>query len=151
MIFEPDFVDFIDLLNKHQVDYMVVGAHALAYHGRPRHTGDLDIWIKPSEVNARKMVKVIDDFGFSSLGLSEKDFLKENYVTQLGYPPLRIDILNTISGVEFDEAYANKVIGETDSLNVNFINVDEFIKNKEASGRNKDLGDIESLKKNRPS
>lgn len=99
MIFEEDFVDFINLLNRHKVEYMVVGAHALAFHGRPRHTGDLDIWIKPSIFNAEKMINVIDDFGFSSLGLVKEDFLKDNYVTQLGYPPLRIDILNSISGV----------------------------------------------------
>ncbi|EOR96765.1 hypothetical protein ADIARSV_0028 [Arcticibacter svalbardensis MN12-7] len=126
---------------------MIVGAHALAYHGRPRHTGDLDIWIKPSAENATKMITVLNDFGFGSLGLSEKDFLKDNYVTQLGYPPLRIDILNAISGVEFDEAYQNKVDGEVDDLKVNFINVSEFIKKKEATGRKKDLGDIASLKK----
>ncbi|NRF41839.1 hypothetical protein HQN83_24185 [Pedobacter sp. LMG 31643] len=126
---------------------MIVGAHALAYHGRPRHTGDLDIWIKPSAENASKMIKVLNDFGFGSLGLTEQDFLKENYVTQLGYPPLRIDILNAISGVEFDEAYINRVDGEVDNLKVNFINVSEFIKNKEASGRKKDLGDIASIKK----
>lgn len=147
MIFEQDFIDFIELLNRHDVDYMIVGAHALAYHGRPRHTGDLDIWIKPSAENASKMIKVLNDFGFGSLGLTEQDFLKENYVTQLGYPPLRIDILNAISGVEFDEAFINRVDGEVDNLKVNFINVTEFIKNKEASGRKKDLGDIASIKK----
>jgi hypothetical protein len=146
-MFEPDFIDFIELLNLHHVDYMIVGAHALAYHGRPRHTGDLDIWIKPSTENASRMIAVLDDFGFSSLGLTEEDFLKDNYVTQLGYPPLRIDILNSISGVEFDEAYSNKVEAEIDDLQVNFINVAEFIKNKEATGRTKDLGDIASLKK----
>ena len=145
MIFEPDFIDFIDLLNLHKVDYMIVGAHALAYHGRPRHTGDLDIWIKPSNTNAAKMVSVLIDFGFGSLGLQEKDFLKENYVTQLGYPPLRIDILNSISGVEFNEAYLNKVETDIDDLKVNFINIKEFVKNKISTGRAKDIGDIESL------
>jgi len=147
MIFEPDFRDFIELLNEHQVDYMIIGAHALAYHGRPRHTGDLDIWIKPSIENASKMIIVLNGFGFGSLGLTEQDFLKDNYVTQLGYPPLRIDILNAISGVEFDEAYINKVEGDVDGLKINFINVEEFIKNKEATGRQKDLGDIASLRK----
>jgi hypothetical protein len=146
-MFEQDFIDFINLLNQHGVDYMIVGAHALAFHGRPRHTGDLDIWIKPSNENADKMITVINDFGFSSLGLTGSDFLKENYVTQLGYPPLRIDILNSISGVEFDEGYENKIRGEVDGLVVNFINVSDFIKNKETTGRAKDLGDIASLKK----
>ncbi|RYG05540.1 MAG: hypothetical protein EOO07_29960 [Chitinophagaceae bacterium] len=146
MIFEQDFVDFIDLLNQHSVEYMVVGAHALAYHGRPRHTGDLDIWIKPSVENALRMIVVLHDFGFKSVGLTEQDFLRENYVTQLGYQPLRIDILNSISGVEFDEAYANKVESNVDDLRINFINVSEFIRNKEASGRTKDLSDIASLR-----
>ncbi len=125
---------------------MIVGAHALAFHGRPRHTGDLDIWIKPSRQNAIKLVNVLNEFGFGSLGLTEKDFLKENYVTQLGSPPLRIDILNTISGVEFDDAYTNKVTGDVDGLDVKFINIADFIRNKEASGRQKDLSDIASLK-----
>lgn len=147
MIFEEDFVDFIELLNRHKVEYMVVGAHALAFHGRPRHTGDLDIWIKPSTINAEKMINVIEDFGFSSLGLVKEDFLKDNYVTQLGYPPLRIDILNSISGVDFDEAYKNRIKGKIDDLNISFINIDDFIKNKQATGREKDLGDINALKK----
>ncbi len=147
MIFEQDFIDFIELLNQHQVEYMIVGAHALAYHGRPRHTGDLDIWIKPSVENAAKIITVLHDFGFGSVGLNEQDFLRENYVTQLGYPPLRIDILNSISGVEFDEAYANKVEGDVEDLRINFINIPEFIRNKEASGRAKDLSDIAALNK----
>ncbi len=147
MIFEKDFVDFIELLNTHNVEYMVVGAHALAYHGRPRHTGDLDIWIKPSLENAGKMINVLKDFGFGSLGLTEDDFLKENYVTQLGYPPLRIDILNSISGVNFDDAYKGRILGENDDLYISFINISDFITNKKASGRPKDLGDIEALNK----
>ncbi|HEY5327677.1 MAG TPA: hypothetical protein VIJ27_11805 [Mucilaginibacter sp.] len=147
MIFEKDFIDFIELLNAHNVEYMVVGAHALAYHGRPRHTGDLDIWIKPSLENADKMVNVLKDFGFESLGLIREDFLKENYVTQLGYPPLRIDILNAISGVNFDDAYKGRILGQNDDLNISFINISDFIANKQASGRAKDLGDIDALKK----
>lgn len=145
MIFERDFVDFIRLLNVYHVEYLIVGAHALAFHGRPRHTGDLDIWIKPSKDNASKMLTVLDDFGFGSLSIEEKDFLKEGYVTQLGYPPLRIGILNSISGVEFDEAYSNKTEGKVEDLRVNFINVKEFIKNKKATGRPKDLADIAAL------
>jgi len=147
MIFEKDFVDFIELLNAHQVEYMVVGAHALAFHGRPRHTGDLDIWIKPSSANADKMVKVLKDFGFGSLGLTKEDFIKENNVTQLGYPPLRIDILNAISGVDFEDAYKGKINAEVDDLQISYINIKDFIANKQASGRAKDLGDIEVLKR----
>src|SRR5690554_5932052 len=146
MIFERDFIDFIRLLNLYHVEYLIVGAHALAFHGRPRHTGDLDIWIKPSRENASKMPAVLHDFGFGSIKIEAEDFLKDGYVTQLGYPPLRIDILNSISGVEFDEAYENKVQGSVGNLSVSFINVQEFIKNKEASGRPKDWGDIAALK-----
>lgn len=147
MMFENDFIDFIELLNLHQVEYMVVGAHALAFHGRPRHTGDLDIWIKPSSANAEKMVLVLKDFGFESLGLKKDDFLKENYVTQLGYPPLRIDILNSISGVDFDDAYKGRIVGEHEDLQISFISIADFITNKQATGRAKDLGDIAALKK----
>ncbi|MGN5955522.1 nucleotidyltransferase [Sphingobacterium lactis] len=147
MLFDQDFIDFIDLLNKYQVKYMVVGAYALSFHGRPRHTGDLDIWIKPDLENANKMVKVIVEFGFGQLGLIEEDFLKEDYVTQLGYPPLRIDLLNTISGVNFDEAYHTRLETEIDGLQISLISVNDLIRNKLAVGRPKDIGDIEELEK----
>ena len=145
MIFEKDFQDFIDLLNKFQVKYMIVGAHALAFHGKPRHTGDLDIWIQPSDENSDKMLLVLKEFGFGSLGLTKKDFLKENYVTQLGYPPLRIDILNSISGVSFDEAFSNSLITQVDQLNIVYIGLSDLIKNKTSTGRKQDIADVESL------
>jgi predicted nucleotidyltransferase len=144
---EQDFIEFVEFLNKHQVKYIVVGAYALSFHGRPRNTGDLDIWIKPDAENVRRMVRVIADFGFDQLRLTEDDFLRENYVTQLGYPPLRIDILNAISGVDFDEAYNARVETDIDGLQISFISAKDFIKNKQVSGRAKDLADIESLKK----
>jgi predicted nucleotidyltransferase len=147
MIFEHDFQDFIELLNKHSVKYMIVGAHALAFHGKPRHTGDLDIWIKPSKENADKMMRVLNDFGFGSLGLTADDFLKENYVTQLGYPPLRIDILNSISGVTFDEALDHSLNTKIDDLEIIYIGMSELIKNKIATGRKQDIADVESLNK----
>ncbi len=98
MTLAQDFEDFVKLLNKHQVDYMVVGGYALAFHGKPRHTGDLDIWINSSETNAEKLVLAIKEFGLASLGLTKSDFMQAGYVTQIGCPPLRIDILNTIEG-----------------------------------------------------
>jgi hypothetical protein len=110
MTLAQDFEDFVKLLNKHQVDYMVVGGYALAFHGKPRHTGDLDIWINSSETNAEKLVITIKEFGLASLGLTKSDFMQEDYVTQIGYPPLRIDILNTIDGVKFENAYPNKLL-----------------------------------------
>ena len=145
MILEPDFLDFVDLLNRHQVEYMVIGAHALAFYGHPRNTGDLDIWIKPSKENASKVLDVLNEFGFGSLKLTEENFMKENYVTQLGYPPLRIDILNSISGVGFDDAYINQVEGIIDGVSIKFIGTKEFLANKRATGRPKDLGDIDEI------
>jgi len=147
MTLEKDFEDFVALLNKHHVDYMIVGGYALAFHGKPRHTGDLDIWIDISDKNAIKMTEVIADFGMRSLGIEKEDFLKKGIITQIGYPPLRIDILNEIDGVDFKEAYTNKLIIDTDGLMINYIGLNDLIQNKKSSGRKQDLVDVNSLKK----
>ncbi|HTD99419.1 MAG TPA: nucleotidyltransferase [Mucilaginibacter sp.] len=147
MTLDQDFEDFVVLLNKHSVDYMIVGGYALAFHGKPRHTGDLDIWIDVSEENALKMLNVINDFGMASLGMEKFDFLKKGIITQIGYPPLRIDILNEIDGVNFKDAYPNKLIIDVDGLLVNYIGLDDLIKNKQASGRHQDISDINELNK----
>lgn len=143
----PDFEDFIKLLNVHSVSYMVVGGYALAFHGKPRHTGDLDIWIEISEKNASKLLDVFRDFGFGHLDFKKEDFTKPGYITQIGYPPLRIDILNSIDGVDFTEAYPNSKILKTEDIEVRFIGLKEFIQNKSASGRPQDLADIQEIKK----
>jgi hypothetical protein len=147
MTLAKDFEDFVRLLNKHEIEYMVVGGYALAFHGKPRHTGDLDIWINISDKNASRMLKVLNDFGMSSMGLKKNDFLKPGYMTQIGYPPLRIDILNSIDGVEFDDAVKqmNRIEIET-GLPLNYIGLNDFIKNKQASGRIQDLADIQEIK-----
>lgn len=151
MILEKDFEDFIRLLNKHEVSYMVVGGYALALHGKPRHTGDLDIWIKISEDNAGRLLKVIKEFGLSSLGLQKADFLEQGYITQIGYPPLRIDILNSIDGVTFDEAALHmQSLQLEDDVLIRYIGLDDFLKNKKASGRKQDLADIKEIKKLQP-
>lgn len=147
MTLDKDFEDFVFLLNTYKVDYMVVGGYALAFHGKPRHTGDLDIWIDVSEDNARKMVLVLNDFGMASLGMEEQDFLTKGSITQIGYPPLRIDILNEIDGITFDEAYPNKLLIDVEGLPVNYIGLDDLIKNKQISGRKKDISDIQQLGK----
>ncbi len=148
MTLAKDFEDFVKLLNRYEIEYMVVGGYALAFHGKPRHTGDLDIWINISEKNASRMLKVLNDFGMSSMGFKKDDFLKPGYMTQIGYPPLRIDILNSIDGVEFDEAVKqmNQIAIETDLL-LNYIGLNDFVKNKQASGRIQDLADIQEIKK----
>ncbi|MFO1423793.1 MAG: hypothetical protein U1F70_09105 [Candidatus Competibacteraceae bacterium] len=96
-----DFKEFVELLNKHNVEYLIVGGYAVGIHGYPRYTGDLDVWINATVENARKMVRVLDDFGFSSFGLTEGDFTKPGNVIQMGCPPFRIDVLTTIDGVDF--------------------------------------------------
>ena len=147
MIFAKDFEDFVRLLNEHSVDYMIVGGYALAFHGKPRHTGDLDIWIALSDKNAEKMHRVIKDFGMASLGMQKEDFLQSGLITQIGYPPLRIDILNEIDGVGFKEAYSNKAIIDIDGLLINYIGLDDLIKNKLSSGRHQDMSDVVALRK----
>lgn len=145
MTLDTDFKDFIELLNKHSVQYLVVGGYAMAAHGRPRYTGDLDIWIEISDGNATKMVTVIDEFGFSSLGFVKADFLQENIVGQIGYPPLRIDILTVIDGVGFEEAYQHKRTISVDNVEMAFIGLNQLIANKKASNRSQDLADLASL------
>ncbi len=147
MTLDQDFEDFVALLNKYHVDYMIVGGYALAFHGKPRHTGDLDIWIDIKDENAEKLLNVINDFGMSSLGLEKKDFLRKGAITQIGYPPLRIDILNEIDGVTFKDAYPNKLIIDIDGLPVNYIGLYDLIANKQKSGRQQDLNDVNELNK----
>ena len=147
MTLEKDFEDFVRLLNEYHVDYMIVGGYALAFHGKPRHTGDLDIWISISDTNAGKMQLVINDFGMASLGLKKADFLQAGIITQIGYPPLRIDILNEIDGISFEEASLNKATIDIDGLPVKYIGLDDLIKNKMASGRHQDISDVVTLRK----
>ena len=147
MTLAQDFEDFVKLLNKHQVDYMVVGGYALAFHGKPRHTGDLDIWINSSETNAEKLVIAIKEFGLESLGVTKSDFMQAGYFTQIGYPPLRIDILNNIDGVKFEDAFINKLLVDVNGIEVKYIGLKEFIDNKTASGRSQDIADLKEIKK----
>lgn len=140
-----DFKEFVILLNEKKIDYLIVGGYAVGVHGYPRYTGDIDIWVKVSDENADKMVSVLDEFGFSSYNLTKADFLNLNNVIQLGHPPVRIDIMMSVDGVSFEEAYPNKVIMNIDGLEINFIGIDDLIANKRATGRGKDLLDIKNL------
>ena len=145
MTLSEDFEDFIKTLNRHHADYLIVGGYAMAFHGKPRYTGDLDIWIDISETNAEKLLAVMDEFGFASLGFTKNDFLKENLINQIGYPPLRIDILTSIDGVLFKDAYANKLTIDLEGYQANYIGLDELIQNKKASSRKIDISDVEDL------
>lgn len=140
-----DFKEFVRLLQKHNAEYLIVGGYAVGYHGYPRYTGDLDIWLNPSTENAQKLIKVVQEFGFSSLQLSMQDFTKEGNVIQLGYPPLRIDLLNQIDGVNFEACYKNKLQVDIDEIIVNFISYKDLLENKKATGRHRDLDDLEHL------
>jgi hypothetical protein len=144
-MFGRDFKEFIQLLNEKKVEYLIVGGYAVTVYGYPRYTGDLDIWINNSEDNANLIIDVLKDFGFSSLKLSPEDFLKKGNIVQLGYPPLRIDILNDIDGVEFHDCYKRKEDFIIDELKIPFISSNDLLKNKKASGRHKDIDDIENL------
>lgn len=145
-MFSQDFRDFVQLLIKNDVDYLIVGGYAVGIHGHPRYTGDLDIWLNPSVENAKRILLTVNEFGFSSYKLAVDDFIKEGNVIQLGYPPLRIDLLTEIDGVHFDECFKNKLVVDIDDLKVNFISYNDLIQNKKASNRYKDLDDIENLK-----
>lgn len=141
-----DFKEFVELLIKHKAEYLIVGGYAVGVHGHPRYTGDLDIWLHSTQENAKKILKCLKEFGFGSFQLSEKDFLKENNVIQLGNPPLRIDLLTNIDGVTFNECFSNRKEIEIDGILVSFIGYNDLIKNKLKTGRAKDLDDIENLK-----
>ncbi|MDP3580838.1 MAG: hypothetical protein Q8S39_02815 [Ignavibacteria bacterium] len=145
MVLHQDFKELLKLLNENKVEYLVIGSFALAFHGSPRNTGDIDIWINISKENAQRMEKTLIDFGVGSLGRNKKDFLEEGSVIQIGVPPVRIDFLTSISGVDFLEAYKNKEKIVLDGEEVFYLSKIDFIKYKRASGRLKDLADIEAI------
>lgn len=145
MNLEADLREFIELLNALKVRYIVVGAFAVAYHGYPRYTGDIDLFIERSSENAQAIVNAIQQFGFGDLGLSTEDFLQEDRVIQLGVAPNRIDLLTFLSGVEFQEAWITRVQGEIAGLSVPIISKELLKKNKAASGRSQDIADLEYL------
>lgn len=141
----PDFKDFLSLLNDKGVEYLLIGGYAVGYHGYPRATHDIDIWIAISPENARKMVDVIQVFGFNTPELSESLFLKEMGIVRMGVPPIRIEVTTGISGVSFDECYAKRVVDTFDGIQVTIISLHDLKVNKKASGRFKDLNDLENL------
>ncbi len=147
MKLQADLREFVELLNSHKVEYLIVGGHAVAYHGYPRYTGDIDFLIRPSESNARLVLAVLSDFGFADCSPSIEELTSEGSVIQLGLPPNRIDLITSISGVSFSEAWAGKDDAMLDGLSVAFIGRSELLKNKAASGRSKDRLDVEVLAK----
>ena len=145
MEIQQDFRDLLELFKVHDVDYMIVGAHALAYHGAPRYTGDIDLFVRADGENAQRVLRALDDFGFGSMGLSPEDFSVPGQIVQLGVAPVRIDIITAITGVSWDEAVAERDEGTYGDVNVHYIGRAQFVANKRATGRAKDLADVEAL------
>ncbi|MBF2086756.1 DUF6036 family nucleotidyltransferase [Thermoleptolyngbya sp. C42_A2020_037] len=140
-----DFKDFLRLLNSKQVEYLLIGGYAVGYYGYARATADIDIWIAINPENAQKVVDAIREFGFNVEGLTPELFLQPNKIARMGVPPFRIEVLTTISGVSFEECYAEKTVDVLDGVEVNIISLKDLKLNKQASGRLKDLNDLENL------
>ena len=145
MQLDKDFKEFVSLLNAHKVQYLIVGGYAVAAHGLPRYTGDFDTWVWLSQQNAQKVVDVLEAFGFGGLGLSVEDFSREDSVVQLGYPPHRIDLLTTLTGLTFEDAWSHRLEVDIDGEIVGFIGREDLISNKRAVGRPQDLADVSRL------
>jgi hypothetical protein len=133
------------LLSAHRVEYLLIGGHAVGYHGYPRATADMDVWIGVRPDNAERMVGVLHEFGFTDPAVQPDLFLEEDRIVRIGMPPLRIEIATTISGVAFTECYADRVVDNLDGVEVSLISLRHLRANKQASGRHKDLGDLENL------
>lgn len=142
ILLPPDFKEFLRLLNSRNVEYLIIGGYAVGYHGYPRATGDLDIWISSTRENADRALSVLQEFGFSCpVELLQQD----NQVVRMGREPFRLEILTTIDGVSFAECYVERVHGELDGVKVNLISLPRLRENKRASGRTKDIMDLENL------
>lgn len=141
----PDFKDFLRLLNSHGVEYLLVGGYAVGFHGYPRATADLDIWVPIDSRNAHKLADTLKAFGFETPELSPDLFLQPDKVVRMGVPPLRIEILTSISGVEFRDCYARRHSATLDEVVVPFISLEDLKRNKRAAGRHQDLSDLEHL------
>jgi predicted nucleotidyltransferase len=147
MKIEKDFKEFLESLNRRGVKYLIVGGFAFSYYARPRFTKDLDVFVEPSEDNAGRLVEALADFGFESMGLKKEDFLTPRRIVQLGYPPMRIDIVTSLSGVDFARAWEGRTNGSYGDCPVFFISRDDLMANKAAAGRPQDIADLELLRK----
>ncbi len=142
-----DLKDFLRLLVAHDVQFMLVGAHAIAFHAFPRNTGDIDFWVQRTRENAERILAALDEFGFGGIGLTIEDLVDPNKVIQLGREPNRIDILTFLTGLDFDECVSRSVSATYEGIAVKVIGLDDLIANKKASGRPKDLLDVEEFRK----
>ena len=144
---QPDYEELLKLFNKYKVKYCIVGAYAVSFYVRPRYTKDMDILVEPSIENGLKILKALKMFGFKSLKLSTNDFTKEGQIIQLGYEPVRIDLLTSIDGCTFKAIWKHKKIGQYGKVKANFIGIKELIINKKETKRKQDSADLELLLK----
>jgi hypothetical protein len=142
---QTDFKDMFELLNRHKAQFIIVGAYALAFHGVPRNTGDIDVYVNPTAANARSILAALKDFGFGSLGLTEIDFTRMGNVIQLGTPPVRIDFLNSLSGVSWKEANGGKIGANYGGVQIHYLGRAQLVANKRETARKKDLADLEAM------
>ncbi len=140
-----DFREFLKFLEEEKVEFLIIGGFAVGFHGHPRTTGDMDIWIAMTAENAKRVVKALYRFGFQQDEAKEDLFLEPGNVVRMGWPPMRIEIFNVIDGVQFSDCYERREIADFDGLKVPVIALDDLIKNKRASGRNQDIADIDAL------
>lgn len=141
----PDFVEFLRLLNANNVEYLLVGGYAVGYHGYPRPTGDLDVWIATHPDNATRVFRVLAAFGFGDTGITPEDIAKSRKVFRMGFAPVRIELQTTLSGVEFQDCYARGIDDQIEGVPVRIISLDDLKRNKKAAGRLKDLADLDYL------
>lgn len=142
----PDLKECAELFNANRVEFLIVGAYALAYYGHPRYTGDLDVFVRPTQENGTRIVAALAAFGFGSLGMDGDDFAHPDRVVQLGVAPNRLDILTSLSGLDFDDAWRDKVAGELGGVPVFYLSKESLIRNKEITGRAQDLADVQRLR-----
>jgi len=142
---QPDFKEFLRLLNSKGVEYLIVGGYVVGFYGYPRATGDMDIWIAVNEENAGKVSSALCEFGFREEEVTPRMFLEKDQIIRMGMPPVRIEIITGASGVDFAECYARRELVKVDDMVVNLMSLDDLKRNKRASGRYKDLDDLEHL------
>ncbi len=145
----PDFDEFIGCLTVHGVEFVVVGAYALALHGAPRFTGDLDLFVRPTADNARRLLAAVEAFGFPVQDLTAETIVDHRRMLEMGVPPVQIHVMSAISGVDWDEAWSDRVEAPLGSHIVPFLSRAAFLRNKHAAGRPKDLADIDALETGR--
>lgn len=147
---DANFADFLRSLNRHGVKYLVVGGYAVGYHGFVRATGDLAVFVGISEANAGQLVRAFRDFGFDVPALTSATFMEKGRIVRIGVPPLRLEVMNDISGVSFDECYARRIEETIDGVRINFIDREKLLANKRSAGRPKDLADVDALTGGQP-